>query len=108
MSEKDGEMSVGTGLAVFAVAAPVAGVVRAWVIVCLWLWFAVPLGLPVLGFGHAYGLHLLWSMLGAMPANTDNDKGVTAALGGLIGRAILAPLVVLFFGWLVHSCGGAA
>ncbi len=35
---------------------------RAFVFQHLWLWFAVPLGLPALGFWHAAGLTLLLGM----------------------------------------------
>ena len=31
---------------------------------CLWVWFAEPLGLPPIGFGHAIGLSLFGNLIG--------------------------------------------
>lgn len=36
---------------------------RAWVLVKLWLWFVVPLGLPAIGLWHAMGLGSLLGLL---------------------------------------------
>ena len=40
-------------------AAPVLALIHAIVVRTLWSWFAVPLGVPNIGYAHAYGLALL-------------------------------------------------
>jgi len=55
-----------------ALALPAAAF-RAYVLARCWLWFVVPLGLPVLSMAHAYGLACLTLLMTYMPPFTKDD-----------------------------------
>ena len=81
----------------------VALLMRMYVLPKLWLWFAVPLGAPVLGWPHLFGLAVLSHFFTGvrpdyMDGASEDDKEIrewTMSLG-------LPPLSLLF-GWMWHS-----
>jgi hypothetical protein len=78
---------------------------RAYVLVTLWAWFAVPLGLPALGKAHAYGLAILASILvmrARIPNKHDEDVTSLKAFIDLHVEAALAPAFALLGGWVAH------
>ncbi len=99
------------------VAAPFGMLLRAYTIATLWTWFLVPLGLPVLGLAHAYGIGVLAGLVATyVPALKDKDvievadtkrRDATpyeARLYALIkiGVMALGPAVALLFGYAAH------
>jgi hypothetical protein len=81
---------------------PVLVIFQGWVLTVLWSWFVVPtFRLPELSIAVAIGLTLVVSMFKTYTINNDKnltseDKLVKAV------AAVLVPLFVLFFGWIVH------
>ena len=76
---------------------------RVWVFPKLWLWFAVPLGAPALGWAHIFGLVLLGHMLvGTRPdfmdGASEDDKEIRAW-----SMEVLLPPLMLMFGYLYKS-----
>ena len=49
---------------------------RAFVMVDLWLWFVVPLGVAKVGMAHMYGITLIGNMVAGASASTDNSDSV--------------------------------
>jgi hypothetical protein len=72
---------------------------RALVLVDLWVWFAVPLGVMAIGKAHAYGLCVLFTMFEGYRHNPDEDN----SMGAVIVGTVVFPLVVWFFGWLMKE-----
>lgn len=72
----------------------------------LWGWFAVPLGLPVLGVLHAAGLmgliRLFTYTVKPFPTkNDEEDPDVTKRVLHIVMLATL-PWLSLFFGYVIH------
>lgn len=66
----------------------------------LWGWFLVPLGLPIIGLWHAYGLSLIWSAFSGLGRKPQDDKG------GLARVFLQVPLVaclLMAVGWLIKN-----
>jgi hypothetical protein len=89
---------------------------RAYVLLVLWRWFAVPLGLPAVGMMHAYGLALLVQFATYNPPIKDRDVADGAAeerdatrkermiyVGAHIVKDIIAPLFVWGLGYVAHG-----
>jgi hypothetical protein len=62
----------------------------------LWLWFAVPLGLPTLSIAHMAGLGVLIRSLTSQ-VKRKSPKAVTA-----LAHSIASPAIYLLVGWLIH------
>lgn len=92
------------GCALIVLGVPVGVLWRAYVFAVLWGWFAVPLGAPALTFAAAIGLLLLVSLSTAHLANdkTDTDDGMWEAIGTMLAKIILIPLVPLVVGWVIQ------
>lgn len=71
---------------------------RGVVLSYLWLWFLVPLGLPVIGIMHALGISLIVTFLVTSTGNKHEQypKKTKAIMG------ILFPLIVFVFGYVYH------
>ncbi len=59
---------------------PLLIMLRAFVMVDMWLWFVVPLGVVEVGMAHMYGITIIGNLVaGASSSNSDSDdawKGV--------------------------------
>jgi|WetSurSiteA1Bulk_404760.scaffolds.fasta_scaffold00214_26 hypothetical protein len=76
---------------------PIIAVYQAWVLTILWGWFIVStFHLPELSIPAAIGLTLIIGMFKTY--KTSKEK---VELSDAIA-ALLVPLIILFFGWLVH------
>ena len=76
-------------------------ILRAWVLVVLWGWFLVPLGVFELSITTAIGISII---VGLFTQHLQKDnievKHKTGIVEGLL-PAVLAPLMALFTGWIV-------
>lgn len=86
-------------------ATPLLAMWTAYVVTILWAWFVVPLGLPVIGKAHAYGLVVLVALIRARAPRKDE---ASASIAATIMTAILGPAVGLLAGWIAHSLMGGA
>jgi hypothetical protein len=71
----------------------------------LWLWFVTPLGAPAISTAHAAGLGCIISaFLGSRGTYHGEHEGKEAGelMATAVGRVIVGPLVLLFFGWLIR------
>lgn len=80
------------GIGLVVCAAMVSGVVT-WQ---LWVWFAVPIGLPALTFAQALGLDCLVSWL----ISQDHIRP-EQTWKHIAHRILLVPMVALLIGWLI-------
>lgn len=85
--------------AILMIALP-ATIIRAWSIATLWSWFIVPLGFPVIGMLHAYGLSLFVSIFQGLSDEPDLDKPASAIFARLF-TAMLSPAIITGIAWLV-------
>jgi predicted phage tail protein len=77
---------------------------RAWALTVLWAWFLVPLGMVALSISSAIGISIIVGMFTQHLAKESKDekaKDTYELIGDIAGRAIGAPLLSLFFGWIV-------
>ncbi len=75
----------------------------AFTVSTLWGWFLVPLGLPVIGMAHAYGLGLLACYItGTTSLASTVAKQDKGAYEGIV-TVLLVPCLVLLFGYVAHS-----
>lgn len=66
----------------------------------LWLWFLVPLGLPVIGLAHSYGLIVLAALLQRIqPTEAKSEKQWEAAVTNLFTK----PVVSIMIGYVVKT-----
>lgn len=72
-------------------------ILRAWAISTLWGWFMVPLGLPPIGWAHAYGLLCTATLFQFYPA-VKQDDDVDWSLRW--STHLAAPLVCVGIGWI--------
>lgn len=108
---------VGAQVAVLVMMAA-CSVLRAFALAALWRWFASPLGLPVIGWAHAYGIGALVGLAAvSAPPIKDNDIAEAAghhrrdATGGektlylvAVGvRGALPSLLILALGYVAHA-----
>lgn len=79
--------------------------VGAWAFSTLWSWFIVPIGVPAIGYAHAYGLMIVASFLKMRPKDfdTSSDTVERKSFGEHVTRffmCILFYLVAVGMGWL--------
>jgi hypothetical protein len=94
------EEKIFVGVAVFLGAfatAIIVALLNAWAVTKMWAWFIVPIGMPEIGMANIYGLMLIANL---MKTNRAIDNAEFAKL--LISR-IMNILLILGFGWMVHS-----
>jgi hypothetical protein len=76
---------------------------RAYTAKVLWYWFAVPLGVPPIGFWHAMGLGSLVFVFSASlvkPHKAAGEKKSTKDLvAEFLAYALLLPSLLLGLGW---------
>lgn len=83
----------------------VSSIFNGYVLSVLWGWFIIPVfNLPELTVVPAIGIAMVVSYLTYQYNESDesDDKIFGEKIGKLIVMAILRPLLVLFFGWIVH------
>jgi hypothetical protein len=82
-------------------------IVRGWVLTVLWSWFVVPtFSLPELSIPVALGFTLIVGMFThhlAQKTANDTTRSTATKVGEVIGAAIVNPLIVLLFGWIIQS-----
>jgi hypothetical protein len=80
---------------------------KGWVLVRIWAWFVVPLGVPALTVWHAAGLSLLVGWLAdssAYFANTSEDKRSRAEkFVTSVTLSVLTPLLTWGMAAVFHS-----
>ncbi len=85
-------------LAFFAVVFAI--VARPFVMMNLWEWFVCPLGLPQIGYWHAFGLLLILTRTDTGKKSSDySDSEVV----DLCVKAIVAPIAFWCFGAAAHA-----
>jgi hypothetical protein len=68
------------------------------VLMCLWGWFIVPLGVRSITVPWAFGLALVSAVLTHQDVDHDDDKA-----GSGFAMAVARPAVAWLLGWAVHS-----
>jgi hypothetical protein len=74
--------------------------IEGFVLMVLWNWFLVPLGLPVLTFALAVGMQIVATMLQQRGPALPEGK---ALANELFNFALLRPVSCLLIGWLVKA-----
>lgn len=87
-------------VALLAIIIP-AVLLRAWVITWMWLWFAVPFGLPVIGMAWAVGISSFAALFTTKPASAK-DENPWDAFAKAAGVMFVSPLLALGMGWVAH------
>ena len=109
-----------TNLLIIGLSVPGA-LFRAFVLAMCWRWFAVPIGAPVVGWAHAYGLGVL-ATLGTLTMPAIKDRDVAEAAGSVereatpqerafyaastVTRMWLLPTLMLGFAYVAHLAMG--
>ena len=96
------------GCIVSLVVWPIGTVARGYVLVKLWAWFVMPVfGLPALTIGYALGIACLLNYVTAQsadyvrPERTPREAAIFSIL-----NALLTPVLVFAFGWIVTVVQG--
>lgn len=92
-------------LVVTVVVVVALAVMNGVVIVALWGWFAVPLGVPPVSIAHAIGLgFLVHALTGFKTQHPEkNEDGTKKTAGTLVVEHALGVLLTVGLGWLVHA-----
>lgn len=82
---------------------PLAVFLNAYVLSVLWLWFIVPLGMPVLSLTTAVGIAVIVSLFQQTHQSKENDKteSAEAKIGKAFSLVLAKPLGALAVGWLI-------
>lgn len=83
---------------------PISISMRCTVLYWYWLWFVVPLGAPILGWAHLYGLGGLVSFLLVSCVRTKDYDSMEDAAASIIFKPIVIPVISLLFGYVTHLC----
>ena len=67
-------------------------------IVQLWQWFAVPLGMPEVGVLHTYGLLTLYGLVFARLRKNEDEPEMAEC----VAKAIVFPSMAWASGWIAH------
>jgi hypothetical protein len=76
----------------------------AFVVTKMWVWFFVPLGIPMIGYAHAFGFSATlgmfkgWSLTNKNDGHTEKVRAVASALA-----AWFTPLLALLVGSIARS-----
>lgn len=82
------------------IALPFGAVLAGFTISKLWLWFLVPIGLPVISIPQAIGIDILFSFLASKSHNHD-EREFSEKMGQAFSGLLIAPLFILFIGYIV-------
>jgi hypothetical protein len=96
------------GFTVLAI--PAVMILRGWALTWLWLWFAVPFGLPQISISWGIGLAALVSVLGRYGSSEGKDETKSSGrrMIDVYAKLIMVPLVGLLIGWIAHQFMAAA
>ena len=75
---------------------------RGFVAAYLWYWFVVPLGVAAISVPQAIGIALLLGMFTNNASKKDDDESMEEKVGRLILLGVVAPLLTLLVGYVVH------
>lgn len=103
--DEDDSYKAGMALLWLFAACIAAAPLRAVVMVLMWRWFVVPLGMPELLPTQAFGIDTLISMFRYVPAAPTKDPTTKEALVIMrkgTPKIIAMPLMTLAFGWAAH------
>jgi len=78
-----------------------AALIHGFVIMTLWEWFLIPIGLASIGLANAVGLGFFIRYLTWQP--TFNSKGDKNKSDNKLVLIFVYPFVVLGLGWLAHA-----
>ncbi len=96
-------------IVVFGVVGAVFGVlalgviVNGYVLSILWVWFIVPLGLPVISVAHSIGIAMVTNWLTYQYQTNKKEEDNSKALTELAILFIVRPLAVLGIGYIVKQ-----
>lgn len=76
-------------------------IINGYVLSILWVWFVVPLGLPVISVAHSIGLAMVTGWLTYQYTNKEEDN--IKALTEFAILFIVRPLAVLSIGYIVKQ-----
>ena len=80
---------------------PLLVMLRAFVMVDLWLWFIVPLGVVKVGMAHMYGITLIGSLVvGASTNSSDDSDDVWKS----VFLSVFVSLVFWGIASITHNC----
>jgi len=91
--------ALGVGLS-WTLLLAISFLLEGFVLLCLWAWYLVPLGVPQINLFHAIGLAITVSLL--TYHYYDFQKSEKAGIIQPINYLIVRPLVTLLIGWLLH------
>jgi hypothetical protein len=78
---------------------------EAFVLMVLWGWFIVPLGVKAVGMAHAIGLTLIASLLTHQaPSDLDDRDRISKSMRW----SIAGPAIALVVGWVARMAGGGS
>ena len=80
----------------------ISTIIKGFVLVKLWGWFIIPVfNAPVLSVPYAIGLSLLVNYITPTEESKEEDEELASKFLKLGAKAVIAPLIVLLFGWVV-------
>lgn len=97
--ETRGSVLAAVGLLVTLIV-PLA-LLRGWALAHLWSWFVVPLGVPVVGYVHAFGLSLVWSFFEGAKKPSEDQGWIIILRSAITGVA--TSLLTVGAGWIVRQ-----
>ena len=106
MSREEDGGKIAMGCLLIIIMIPVGILVKGFVLVKLWGWFVVPFGLMEINTAHSLGLSTciaLFHGVSSGSSKTDEDETMGKLVGKAVAGLLLAPLFVLFLGWVFHS-----
>ena len=78
-------------------------IVNGYVLSILWVWFVVPLGLPVISVAHSIGLAMVTGWLTYQYTNKKEEDNIKALISEFAILFIVRPLAVLGVGYIVKQ-----
>lgn len=79
-------------------------ILKGWVLVNLWSWFVVDLGLPQIGMIHAIGLALIIGYLTYQWVDVQQpDRPMRKELAIVFYMGIVRPLLIYAMGWFLNT-----
>lgn len=79
---------------------PAFVILNGWVLSILWLWFLVPIGLPVISIPLAIGISSIVGVFKGYNYNRDKFESMDEAARALL-QELFRPFITLMFGWIV-------
>ena len=81
-----------------------ASITGGWALSVLWGWFVIPVfGVSPIGVPAAMGLTLTAQLILRPDYKTEPDVDAAELFGKTVAVGFIAPLFVVFLGWVLHS-----